>query len=112
MAYRTLTLETKGSIAWLRLARPERGNPIDRAFLQELDQACAAINDNPEVRVAVLTAEGEVFSSGWDPAELSPEAFGASASLSAGPAEWRQSAFGGSPPFAGLESMGQPAICV
>src|SRR3972149_7459852 len=84
MAYRTLTLETKGSIAWLRLARPERGNPIDRAFLQELDQACAAINDNPEVRVAVLTAEGEVFSSGWEPAELSPEAFGASTSLSAG----------------------------
>ena len=102
MAYRTLTLEIKGPVAFLRLARPELGNPIDRLFLQELEATCAAVNDTREVRVAVLAAEGDGFSTGWDPAELSPEAFD--------PAEWRQR-WEASPPFAGLESMVQPVVC-
>ncbi len=101
MAYRTLTLEMKGPLAWLRLARPEQGNPIDAAFLQELEEACASINDDPEARVAVLTAEGDVFSSGWEAAELQAEARGA---------EWRER-WEASPPFAGLATMGQPVIC-
>lgn len=112
MAYRTLTLETKGPLALLRLARPERGNPIDRRLLQELEEACAAVNDNREVRVAILTAEGEVFSSGWGPAELPPEADSPRAKRPEvfDPAEWRR--WGeSSPPFAGLEAMGQPVIC-
>ena len=100
MVYRTLTLETRGPLALLRLARPEQGNPIDTMFLQELEDACATINDDPEVRVALLTAEGDAFSSGWDPAELplkadSPQAKSREAS----------------PPFACLEAMGQPVIC-
>jgi enoyl-CoA hydratase/carnithine racemase len=96
MAYRTLTLETKGPLAYIRLARPGAGNPIDRAFLQDLDDACASINNDADVRVALLTAEGDVFSNGWDPAELEQ-----------GRGESRAQA----PPFACLESMGQPVIC-
>ena len=76
MAYRTLSLETKPPLAYIRLTRPERGNPIDGESLQELDAACAAINDDPQLRVAILTAEGDVFSSGWDPAALQPEGAG------------------------------------
>jgi enoyl-CoA hydratase/carnithine racemase len=102
MGYRTLTLKTKGPLALVRLARPGQGNPIDRAFLAELEDACTAINDDAGVRVAVISAEGGVFSKGWDAAELSPEAFDA--------AEWRRR-WEEAPPFAGLESMGQPAIC-
>ena len=102
MGYRTLTLETKGPLAWLRLARPERGNAIDRLVLQELDDACAALNDDSSVRVAILTGEGDVFSSGWDAAELSPEGFDT--------AEWRRR-WEAAPPFAALEAMGQPVIC-
>jgi enoyl-CoA hydratase len=93
MPYRTLTLETNGPIAYLRLVRPDDGNPIDAAFLRELDDACATISDSPDIRVAVLAAEGDVFSKGW----------GADApSL----AQLRES-----PPFGCLESMGQPVIC-
>lgn len=90
MAYRTLSLTTNGPVATIRLAQAT----IGRAFLQELDAACASINDDAGVRVAVLTGAGDVFSTGWDPAELSvaPE----------------RSA---SPAFACLESMGQPVIC-
>lgn len=100
MAYRTITLETKGPLAWLRLARPEQGNRIDDSLLRELEEACATINDDPDVRVAVLAAEGEVFSSGWEVAELS----------AAQGAEWRER-WEASPPFAGLATMGQPVIC-
>ncbi len=102
MTYRTLVLEKNGPLATLRLARPERGNPIDRLVLDELDEACAAINDDPEARVALLAAEGEVFSSGWAPAELAPDTFDA--------AEWR-ARWEATPPFAALESMGQPVVC-
>ena len=99
MAYRTLTLGTNGALATLRLARPERGNPIDALFLQELDEACAAVNDDPDIRAAIITGEGDVFSSGWDPAEVSSEAFEAAA--------WRRRP----PPFACFEAMGQPVVC-
>jgi enoyl-CoA hydratase len=102
MAYRTLSLETKPPLAYLRLERPNAGNPIDRLLLRELDEACAAINDDANVRVAILTAAGDVFSTGWDPAELSHEAFDSD--------EWRRR-HESSPPFAGLESLGQPVIC-
>ena len=102
MGYRTLKLEKRGPVATVRLVRPEQGNPIDRAFLLELEAACAAINDDSEVHVAVLTSDGDVFSNGWDPAEVAPEAFDAG--------EWRRR-WEASQPFAGLASMGQPVIC-
>ena len=102
MTYRTLSLETKAPLAFIRLARPAAGNPIDRLLLDELDEACAAVNDDASVRVAVLTAEGDLFSPGWDPAEL--KAVGSDAG------DWRRR-WEASPPFAGLESMGQPVVC-
>jgi enoyl-CoA hydratase/carnithine racemase len=95
MAYRTLTLETKGPVAYLRLARPAQGNPIDAAFLQELERACAEVNDHPDVRVALLLSEGEVFSTGWGAgAEPAPEARRARADV-----------------FGCLEAMAQPVVC-
>lgn len=102
MTYRTLALEKKGPLAFIRLARPEEGNPVDLVFLQELDEACASVNSDTDVRVAILTADGEVFSSGWAAQEVSPETFDAAA--------WRRRS-DISPPFAGLEAMGQPVIC-
>ncbi|MEX0785577.1 MAG: enoyl-CoA hydratase/isomerase family protein, partial [Dehalococcoidia bacterium] len=87
-------MERTGPLAVIRLARPEQGNPIDRLLLQELDDACAAVNDDAEVRIALVTAEGEVFSRGWAEDELANAV-----------AERR------APPFACLEAMGQPAIC-
>jgi len=101
MPYRTLTLERRGHVAWIRLARPDRGNPIDRAFLQELEDACDAINDDRDVRVAVLTGAGEVFSRGWDP----PPGAETLAELTALRREWTVVQ-----PFSGLDRMGQPVI--
>ncbi|MCH8950330.1 MAG: enoyl-CoA hydratase/isomerase family protein [Chloroflexi bacterium] len=97
MAYRTLSLELKYPLAVISLARPERGNQIDGAFLAELDEACASINDDPDARVALLTAAGDVFSTGW-----------AAEVLESAPAAGGRDAAG---PFTCLESMGQPVIC-
>jgi len=98
----TLAVEKQGHLASVRLTRPEAGNPIDRAFLQELEDACAAINDDAEVRVVLLTADGDVFSIGWGRDELSPDGFDA--------ADWHRR-FEASPPFACLEEIGQPVVC-
>ena len=97
MAYRTLSLELKYPLAVINLARPERGNQIDDAFLAELDDACAAINDDSDARVALLTAAGDVFSTGW-----------ATEVLESAPTANRHVAAG---TFTCLESMGQPIIC-
>lgn len=98
----TLSVEKHGHLATVRLTRPEAGNPIDGAFLQDLDDACAALGDDADVRVVLLTAEGGVFSIGWGQEELGGGGFDAP--------EWR-GRFESAPPFACLEAMGQPVVC-
>jgi enoyl-CoA hydratase len=98
----TLSVDKQGHLATVRLTRPEAGNPIDRVFLRDLEDACAALNDDAEVRVVIVTAEGDVFSIGWGQDELSPDGFDA--------IEWRQR-FEVGPPFACLEELGQPVVC-
>jgi enoyl-CoA hydratase/carnithine racemase len=66
MTEKSLTLQTKGAIAYLRLSRPDRGNAISQGLLGELAAAAATIGDDEEVRVAILTGEGDVFCAGWD----------------------------------------------
>jgi enoyl-CoA hydratase len=88
-----IALARKGPIAEIRLNRPAAGNPVDAAFLQELDAATAALHDDDSVSVVLLTAEGEVFSAGAsDPEEQPP----AQAEL----------------PFRCLELMAQPVIAL
>lgn len=89
MAGRTLNLEMAPPLAFLRLGQAE----VDDALLAGLDAACAAVNDDATIRVAVISAEGDDFSTGW-----------AAAALDRDPASRP-------PPFACLESMRQPAVC-
>jgi len=91
MAYQSLALERHGHIAELRLNRPDAGNPIDERLLDELDAACAALHDDADVHVVLLTAAGDVFSSGRLAA---PDAMASRASL----------------PFRSLEVMGPPVV--
>ena len=94
MRYETIVIERRGAIAEVRLNRPERGNPVDARFLDELDAACAAIHDDAAVRCVLLTAAGDHFSHGWD--------------TDAPPPARREPS-----PFRSLELMGQPVIaCV
>lgn len=67
-----LLQELSGHCLWLTLNRPDQRNPLSSGMIAELAQAIAAANENPQVRVMVITAAGPVFSAGHDLKELMP----------------------------------------
>jgi enoyl-CoA hydratase/carnithine racemase len=93
--YRTIFVEARGPVGEIRLCRPEIGNAIDLELLGELERATGAMSDDDAVHVVLLTAEGDVFSRGWE---------GGRSPVDAG---------GEAPGFRCLETMAQPVIaCV
>jgi len=97
MPLRTISLEKRGSIAFLALRRPEKENAIDGTLLAELAQACEAIEVDANVRVVVLTTQGDNFCRGWDPAVLAGED-------PSGPSHQGD-------PFASLADLPRPVVC-
>ncbi|MCC5863064.1 MAG: enoyl-CoA hydratase/isomerase family protein [Gammaproteobacteria bacterium] len=64
-------LDERGNgVARITLNRPARRNAINAAMLEALAAALGSAQRDPDVRVIVLTAAGEVFSSGDDLDEL------------------------------------------
>ncbi len=105
MSANTLSLQKTGHIARIALTRPERGNALDADVLRELAGACQAVCDDHDVRVAVLAAEGEVFSRGWDWEALAAAAEGGSLLDAA-------RGFGMAPdPFRCLNDLARPVVC-
>jgi methylglutaconyl-CoA hydratase len=66
-----IRLEKQGSIGRIVLARAERKNAIDLAMANELFSACAQLEQDGEVRVVHLTADGDDFCVGADLQALS-----------------------------------------
>lgn len=58
-AFATLRYERAGHVATVTLARPERGNAIDKTMNRELPRVWAAIESDPRVRVAIVTGAGD-----------------------------------------------------
>ena len=55
-----------GHVLEVKLNKP-KVNAIDHAMSRELGDAFATLRDDPELRVGILTAEGDrIFSAGWD----------------------------------------------
>ena len=55
-----------GHILEVKLNKP-KVNAIDHAMSREMGEAFALLRDDPDLRVGILTAEGEkIFSAGWD----------------------------------------------
>lgn len=65
-SYKTLVLEIKDTVAWVRMNRPEALNALDMTMTEELHQAMASCFSDQEIRVVVLTGTGRAFSSGGD----------------------------------------------
>jgi enoyl-CoA hydratase/carnithine racemase len=61
-----LTCEIAEHIATITLNRPEAMNTISPAMLAELTRTFIAVNEDPEVRVVVLTGTGRAFCAGLD----------------------------------------------
>ena len=66
----SLLVERDGAIVILTLNRPQARNAIDTVLTDKLCVALREANDDPAVRVVVLTGAGKVFCSGADIKEL------------------------------------------
>lgn len=62
----TVVVEQQGQVLFIRLARPEKRNAVDREMALQLDQAMRTLEETPAVRVGVLAATGPVFCAGTD----------------------------------------------
>lgn len=63
--------EVKGHIAILTLNRPEARNAVNGEVTTAIEAALDDIEANPDIRVAILTANGKVFCAGADLKEVS-----------------------------------------
>lgn len=59
-------IEKEGHIAWLILNRPEKRNAMNRAFFEGLLDIFPKLEEDPEVRVIIIKAEGKSFTAGLD----------------------------------------------
>jgi len=64
--YKHILYETRDNIARIRLNRPRYRNAQSQRMLEEMDNAFAAAADDNDIRVIVLSGEGDHFSSGHD----------------------------------------------
>lgn len=60
------SLMVKDHVAWLTLNRPERRNVMDDKFFLGLLDIFPKLDEDPEVRVIVIKAEGKSFTAGLD----------------------------------------------
>lgn len=69
--FENLHFEKRNQIAFLTIARPKVLNALNAATMQELAQAFHAVQEDDDVRVAILTGDGEkAFVAGADLTEL------------------------------------------
>ena len=66
MSFETIEYSTDEGIARLALNRPERMNAINTQLVADLRSAVAAANDDPAVRVLILSGAGRAFCAGYD----------------------------------------------
>jgi enoyl-CoA hydratase/carnithine racemase len=66
MTYSSLRYETRGRVATITLARPERLNAIDTKMPPEIRRAVEQANDDDSVHVIVLQGAGRAFCAGYD----------------------------------------------
>ena len=69
----TLLLRRDDNVATLTVNRPEKKNAINQVMWRELIEALDELEDDPSVRVLILTGAGDAFTSG---ADLSPGGLG------------------------------------
>jgi methylglutaconyl-CoA hydratase len=65
-SYQTIEVKESKPVVTLTLARPQVKNAFDETLIAELTSAVRTFEDRRDIRVAVLTGEGDVFSAGAD----------------------------------------------
>ena len=66
MTHQAFKLDINDGIAHVVLNRPDRLNAMDGDFWTEIREIFDGLNDNPDVRVSVISSTGKHFSAGMD----------------------------------------------
>jgi len=66
MAYENLIYQLEDHVAFVTLDRPEVLNALDRHLLDELAAVCSEVDEDPAVRVLLITGAGRAFCAGGD----------------------------------------------
>src|SRR5206468_2333269 len=98
--------EVSDHIATITLNRPDRMNTISRTMLGQLTEHLVAADEDPEVRVVILTGTGRAFCAGLDLSEVTRPAGPGKEGISGG----TNLDLRNTPPTV-LFSMGKPTIC-
>jgi len=61
-----ITSRTEGNVRIVTINRPEKRNALTPQMMEDLAAAVRAVDDEPQVRAVVITAEGPIFSAGID----------------------------------------------
>ena len=75
MAYRTITVETKGHVGLITLNRPKALNAINAALIAELNQALDRYETDDDVAAIVITGSERAFAAGADIKEMQDKTF-------------------------------------
>jgi enoyl-CoA hydratase len=66
MSFKTINYEINGPLALIRLNRPDKLNAINVQMVEELNNAMDKAENDPQIRVIILSGEGKAFSAGFD----------------------------------------------
>ncbi|MGH7918161.1 MAG: enoyl-CoA hydratase/isomerase family protein, partial [Candidatus Binataceae bacterium] len=64
-----LKVERRPNYAIFTLNRPEKRNALNEGLVKAIDEACASVENDKEIRAVILRGEGRSFCSGIDLAE-------------------------------------------
>jgi 2-(1,2-epoxy-1,2-dihydrophenyl)acetyl-CoA isomerase len=99
----TLDFDVEAGVGWIRLARPEKHNPVDADLRGDLMDVLHTVREDPSIRVLVLTGSPGVFCAGGNLNVLKEQA-------AAGPAYWQQRIVSGLRLTDDLLNTGRPLI--
>lgn len=70
MEFKNIIFEKQENVAIIKLNRPKALNALNTELLLELEQAVSDVENDSEIRVAIVTGEGKAFAAGADIAAM------------------------------------------